>query len=190
MRWLVPPAFGLTAALTAAPAFAQTAEPSSTAATYGNWTVSCVQSADQKVCQMTTKLNLKGSDGQVRPLLEVAIGQPPAGGDVRIVLQVPMDVALREPVVVSVDAAGAAGAGAAEATPKPQTDLLTASFFACQPAGCIADAVLDAKTLKTLQTATTMNATFTALAGARKITVPVALTGFTDAWAALGSPAP
>ena len=179
MRWLV------LLALTAAPAFGQTAEPSSTAATYGNWTVTCVQNADRKVCQMTTKLNLKGADGQLRPLLEVAIGQPPAGGDVRIVLQVPMDVALRQAVVVSVDAKGAG-----EATPKPQTDLVTASYFACVPTGCIADAVLDAKTLKTLQSSATLNATFTALAGAKKITVPVDLAGFADAWAALGSPAP
>ena len=184
MRWLIP------LALTAAPAFAQTAEPSSTAATYGNWTVSCVQSADQKVCQMTTKLNLKGTDGQLRPLLEVAIGQPPAGGDVRIVLQVPMDVALREPVVVSVDAAGSDGAPTPTPTPKPQTDLLTASYFACVPTGCIADTIFDANTLKSLQAAASMNATFTALAGAKKISVPVDLTGFGDAWAALGLPAP
>ena len=177
MRWLLP------LALSAVPAFADTAQPSSTAATYGNWTVTCLQNADQKVCQMTTKLNLKGSDGQSHPLIEVAIGQPPAGGDVRIVLQVPLDVALREPVVVSVDAAG-------EATPKPQTELLTASFFACVPSGCIADAVLEANTLKTLQTSATMNATFTALAGAKRITVPVPLTGFGDAWAALGLNAP
>ena len=180
MRWLIP------LALTAAPAFAQTTEPSSTAATYGNWTVSCVQTADQKVCQMTTKLNLKGADGQLRPLLEVAIGQPPAGGDVRIVLQVPMDVALRAPVVVSVDAAGPDKA----ATPKPQTELLTASYFACVPTGCIADTIFDANTLKSLQAAVSMNATFTALSGAKKISVPVDLTGFGDAWAALGLPAP
>ena len=180
MRWL------LAVTLTAAPAFAETAQPSSTSATYGNWTVSCMQTADQKVCQMTTKLNLKGEDGQLRPLLEVAIGQPPTGGDVRIVLQVPMDVALREPVAVSLDTPGADAA----ATPKPQTQLLTASYFACVPSGCIADAVLDRKTLKALQGAASMNATFSALAGGKKISVPVDLTGFGDAWAALGIPQP
>ena len=178
MRWLV------LMAVTAAPAFGQTAEPSSTAATYVNWTVTCVQNADRKVCQMTTKLNLKGADGQVRPLLEVAIGQPPAGGDVRIVLQVPMDVALRQAVVVSVDAKGAG-----EATPKPQTDLVTASYFACVPTGCIADAVLKADAIAGLKATKTTNVTFTALAGAKKITVPVEMTGFADAWAALGLPA-
>lgn len=180
MRGLIPLVAFVLAAF-AAPALAQTAEPSSTAATYGNWTVRCVQNADQRVCQMTTKLNHKGADGQLRPLLEVAIGQPSAGGDIRIVLQVPLEVALREPVVVSVDAAG-------ETTPKPQTALLSASYFACVPTGCIADAVLDANSLKTLKTAATMNATFTALAGARKITAPVGMTGFTDAWAAFGAP--
>ena len=179
MRWLIP------LALSAVPAFGQTAEPSSTAATYGNWTVSCAQSADQKVCQMTTRLNLKGTDGQLRPLLEVAIGRPPAGGDLRIVLQVPSDVALREPVVVSVDAPGSG-----EASPKPQTELLSASYFACVPTGCIADTTLDAAALQALQSAATVNATFTTLAGGKKITVPISLTGFGDAWAALGLPAP
>lgn len=176
MRWLIA------LALLTSPALAETATPSNTTATYGNWTVTCAQSADQKVCQMVTKLNLKGADGQLRPLIEVAIGQPPAGGDLRIVLQVPMDVALREAVVLSTDAAGADPA----ATPKPQTDLVTASYFACVPTGCIADAVLDKASLTTLKSVPTMTATFTALNGAKKIAVPVALDGFGDAWAALG----
>ena len=180
MRWLLP------LVLTATPAFAQTADPSSTSATYGNWTVTCVQAADQKICQMVTKLNLKGNDGQLRPLIEVAIGQPAGGGDLRIVLQVPIDVALREPVVVSVDAEGADPA----ATPKPQRDLVAASYFACVPAGCIADAALDADSLETLQKVSGMTATFTTLNGAKKIGVPVALDGFADAWAALGVATP
>ena len=184
MAWRAP--MMMAAALMAWPALAQTSAPSSTSATYGNWTVTCVQNADQKVCQMVTRLNLKDGEGQLRPLIEVAIGQPAGGGDLRIVLQVPMDVALRQPLVVSVDAAGADPA----ATAKPQTDLLSASYFACVPAGCIADAVLDQASLATLQAAPTMTATFTTLNGARKIAVPVALAGFGDAWAALGVAAP
>lgn len=176
MRWLAP------LVLMASPVFAQSAEPSSTSATYGNWTVSCVQTADQKVCQMVTKLNLKAADGQLRPLLEIAIGQPPSGGDLRIVLQVPMDVSLREAVVVSIDAEGADP----EVSPKPQKDLISASYFACVPTGCIADAVLDGASLTSLQGAATMTTSFTALNGAKKISVPVPLDGFGDAWAALG----
>lgn len=188
MTRITPIAFALT--LLAPPLWAQTAEPSATTATYGNWTVTCGSAtvvgtaAPQKVCQMTTKLNLKGNDGQVRPLLEIALGMPPGGDAPRIVVQVPIDVALREGLVVSVDADTSA------ADPKPQTDLLTASYFACTAAGCIADAVLKSDVIGTLKSAKTTNVTFTALAGAKKITVPVEMTGFGDAWAALGLPGP
>ncbi len=176
--------------LTTLPALAQNAEPSSTSATYGNWTVTCAMqeaSADgatpaQKICHLTTKLNLKGNDGQVRPLIEVAIGQPLGGDGPRIVVQVPIDVALRSAVMISVDAAGEADAEGA----KPQTELVSASYFACVPTGCIADGPLDAKTIATLQKTATTNVTFTALAAPKKITVPVAMAGFADAWAALG----
>ena len=177
------------------PAFAsaQAAEPSSTTATYGAWTVTCATppasgdtTAAKKLCQMTISLSLKGNDGQVRPLIEVAIGQPAGGEGARIVVQVPIDVALREAVMVSVDAAG----GDANQTPKPQTELLTANYFACVPTGCIADAAVSAETLSALKVATATNVTFTALSGAKKITVPVPMTGFGDAWAALGLPGP
>ena len=171
-------------AMFAGPLSAQTAQPSATTATYGNWTVTCGSVAGaataEKVCQMTTKLNLKGNDGQVRPLLEIALGMPPGGTAPRIVVQVPIDVALRENLVVSVDAQTTG------ADSKPQTDLVTASYFACTPAGCIADAELKGDAVAALRAATTTNVTFTALTGAKKITVPVEMTGFGDAWAALG----
>jgi invasion protein IalB len=170
------------AVLSPAQGMAQAA-PSATTATYGAWTVTCAAAEAAKVCQMTTKLSVKGNDGQVRPLIEVAVGQPVGGDGVRIVVQVPMDVALREAVMISVDAPGAA-----DQTPKPQTELAQASYFACVPAGCIADAGLTAETIAALQAASTTNVTFTALAGAKKITVPVPMTGFGDAWAALGVP--
>lgn len=176
-------------ALLAPPLAAQTAVPSATTATYGNWTVTCgavevAGAVPQKLCQMTTKLNLKGNDGQVRPLLEIALGMPPGGDAPRIVVQVPIDVALRDALLVSVDA------GTAGADPKPQTELLTASYVACTTAGCIADAELKSNVIAAFKTAKITNVTFTALAGAKKITVPVEMTGFGDAWAALGLPSP
>lgn len=168
-------------------AWAQSAEPSSTTATYGAWTVTCAATASdttasQKLCQMTISLSLKGNDGQVSPLIEVAIGRPPGDTAARIVVQVPIEVALREGLTVSVDAAGSDSAQ----TPKPQTDLANATYFACVPKGCVADAALTAEAIAALTAATATNVTFTALAGAKKITVPVPMAGFGDAWAALG----
>ncbi len=173
-------------------ACAQSAEPSSTTATYGAWTVTCAAeaaedgAAAEKVCQMTISLSLKGTDGQVSPLIEVAIGQPPGDTGARIVVQVPIDVALREGLTVSVDAAG----GDSAQSPKPQTDLANATYFACVPQGCVADAALTTQAVAALTTATATNVTFTTLAGAKKITVPVPMAGFGDAWTALGLTSP
>ena len=95
-------------------AHAETAAPSATTATYGTWTIGCsmVAQADgtgaAQVCQMTTRLNLKGKDGQISPLLAITIGTPPGAKLPRLVLQVPTDVALRAGVTLSLDQAGAA----------------------------------------------------------------------------------
>lgn len=187
MMRCAPFAFAIATVLTT-PLVAQTVEPSSTTATYGNWTVTCTAVAETsppvRACQMTTKLNLKVDDGTLRPLLEIAIGLPPGAKSMRIILQVPIDVALRQPIVISVDE----GAGGTD--PKPQTDLLTASYFACTPAGCLADADLIPDAATVFKKAKTVNASFVALNGGKKITVPVEMTGFADAWSALGQPAP
>lgn len=182
-------ALGLAAAAAfPAASWAQQAEPSSTTATYDAWTVTCAAKpaeadvAVQKICQMTISLSLKGSDGQVSPLIEVAIGQPPGETGARIVVQVPLDVALRAGLTVSVDAAG----GDSGQSPKPQTDLANATYFACVPKGCVADAALTPEAVALLTASAATNVTFTALAGAKRITVPVPMAGFADAWAALG----
>jgi invasion protein IalB len=186
----VTPAFAALLALAATPGLAQTAEPSSTTATYGNWTVSCGMaaaapgdSAQVKVCEMTTRLDLKGKDGQARPLLQVAIGQPPGSDTARIVLQVPVEVALREPVAVSLDQQPATGDAQ---QPVPQEVLLSATYLACSAAGCLADAPLAAAVVGRLKAAKAVNVTFTSLNGGKHITVPVTLTGFGDAATALG----
>lgn len=167
---------------------AQTAEPTSTTATYGNWTVRCATSQPPagdsqppvRVCEMTTRLTLKGNDGQTRPLLQVAIGQPPGADTVRIVLQLPLDVALRQPVTVSLDQPGDT------AQPVPQQPLLQASYLSCSARGCLAEADIAAALIDTLKGAATMNVGFTSLNGAQRIMVPVPLAGFAEAGAALG----
>jgi invasion protein IalB len=181
-------ALALTLAL---PAYAQTAEPTSTTATYGNWTVSCAltvlaSSGSQtpvKTCEMTTRLDLKGNDGQTRPLLQLAIGQPPGSETARIALQVPVDVALREPVAISLDQTPTTG-DAQQAV--PQELLVSATYLACSPGGCLADTAIAAELVGRLKAAKTVNVTFTSLNAGKRITVPVPLSGFGDAADALG----
>ena len=159
------------------------AVPSSTTATYGNWVVSCGVGDAGKVCEAATHLSVKGQDGAVRPLLQVAVGMPPGGAALRIVLQVPGDVALRAPVRLSLDQGGT---DPAVKTAAKQDELVAATYFACQPGGCLADADLGAGALARLALAKSANVTFTALVGAKQIVVPVSLDGFNAAIAALG----
>lgn len=184
----------LAAVLIAGPALAQTAAaPTATTATFGDWTVSCTMATPTtgdttpvKICEMTTKLNLKGNDGQLHPLLQIAIGQPPNAPAVRIVLQLPIDVALRDPVALSVDKTAAAPAADGQTTLPPQDDLLSASYLACAPTGCLADAEVSGEVLTRLNKVKTLNVTFSSISGPKKITVPVSLNGFGDALADLG----
>ena len=175
----------LTAMIAAGASQADTVQPSSTTATYGNWVVSCnVAGGDAgQVCETTTHLSVKGQDGGMHPLLQVAIGMPPGSAAVRIVVQVPGDVALRAPVRLSLDQTPPVAGSSASV---PQDDLVTASYFTCQPVGCLADADLAAGALARLLAAKSANVTFTAISGAKQIVVPVSLDGFSDAVAALG----
>ena len=185
-KGLILKAIAIVGVLGVRAAFADTAaQPSSTTATYGNWVVSCAVPAGSaaKVCETTTNLSVKGQDGAVHPLLQVAIGMPPGGTALRVVMQVPGDVALRAPVRLSLDKGPP---DPAAKTAAPQDELVSASYFTCQPGGCLADADLAADALARLIVAKSANVTFTAIAGAKQIVVPVSLDGFKDAIGALG----
>ncbi len=167
-------------------AHAETATPTATTATYGNWTVGCTMaaqadgSAPVQVCQMVTRLNLKGKDGQIQPLLAISIGTPPGAKGPHLSVQVPTDVALRDGLVISVDK-GPADAAA----PKPQEALASLTYLTCAPQGCVSDTDATSDLLAKLATLKVANVTFTVLAGAKKIVVPVSLDGFGDGLAAL-----
>lgn len=167
----------------------ETTAPTATTATYGNWTVGCsmVAQADGtapvQACEMTTRLNLKGKDGQVRPLLAISIGTPPGAKALHLAVQVPTDVALREGVAISLDKPAAAGAD--PAAQKPQEALVQLSYLTCAAQGCVADTEGTGDLMTKLAAIKTLNVTFTAIAGAKKIVVPVSLDGFGDGLAAL-----
>ncbi|MGV8986959.1 MAG: invasion associated locus B family protein [Cypionkella sp.] len=172
-------------------AHAETAAPTATTATYGNWTIGCSMAAQAdgsgaaQVCEMTTRLNLKGKDGQPRPLLAISIGTPPGAKAPRLMLQVPTDVALREGVTLSLDQTTAAATDATVA--KPQDVLAQLTYLTCTPQGCVADTDGSAELFDRLKTVKTLNVTFSSVAGAKKIMVPVSLDGFGDGFAALSA---
>ena len=180
--------FGLGLMLASAVA-ADTAVPTATTATFGAWTVACSMvaeadgSAPKQFCQMTTRLNLKGQDGQMHPLLAFTIGTPPGGKVARMALQVPTDVALRDGVAISLDKPPAVGADVNAV--KDQDVLLALTYATCTPEGCVADADGSDALWGKLKAVKSANVGFTALTGMKKILVPVSMDGFADAMAAL-----
>ena len=70
--------------------------------------------------------------------------------------------------------------------PVAQEVLVSATYLACSPTGCLADAAMAADLIGRLTAAKTVNVTFTSLNGGKRITVPVPLTGFGDAAGVLG----
>lgn len=172
-------------------ALADANAPTATTATYGNWTVGCSMllqadgSAPRQLCEMTTRLNLKGQDGQMRPLLQWTIGTPPGAKGPRMALQVPTNVALRDGVSLSLDKAAPAGTDATAA--KPQDEVLALTYATCTPQGCVADADGPPKLMDRLKGAKTANVSFTMVQGGKRVMVPVSLDGFEGALAALAA---
>ncbi|NBZ86250.1 invasion associated locus B family protein [Stagnihabitans tardus] len=141
--------------LLAAPAWAET--PQQTTATYDNWTVVCQGPA----CEAVTRLNVKGQDGQLRPLLSMSFA---SGQSLR--LQLPLGVDLT-------------------AAPEVRTDPPTAlRWKTCVAAGCLAEAVLEPATVKQMTAKLEeVVVRFVALGpeAGKTIEVPVSLKGFGDA---------
>lgn len=178
--------YAVLTALAGLPVMADTTTPTATTATYGNWTVSCALmaqadgSAPGQMCEMTTRLNLKAQDGQMKPLLAWTIGTPTGAKVKRLALQVPTNVALREGVSISQDKPGSDAAAE-----KPQEALADLTYVTCTPQGCVADADAPDALLASLGKTKTANVSFTLLQGGKRIMVPVSLDGFGDALAAL-----
>lgn len=137
-------------------------------------------SGSRPFCEMTTRLNLKGQDGQMRPLLAWTIGTPPGAKVKRIAVQVPTNVALRDGVSLSLDKPSADATAA-----KPQDNIASLTYVTCTPQSCVADTDAGAELLDRLKAAKTANISFTLAQGAKRIVVPVSLDGFGDALAAL-----
>lgn len=140
-RWrLVPPAcvlaMGLASPVAHAQAPAAPAGPSSTTATYGDWTVRCVpppqDPAGAKVCEVTQAIRSEDRPGI---MAQLAFGAWPKDGPLRVVVQLPNGVFL-PPGVRLLPQEGA-------------TTGLDLAYSTCLQ-GCFADAEISADMLATL----------------------------------------
>ena len=148
--------------LLAAPAFAEA--PQQTTATYDNWTVICQVQGAVQACEAVTRLNVKGQDGQVRPLLSMSLAKAASGQSLR--LQLPLGVDLT-------------------AAPGVRTDPpLVLQWKTCVASGCLAEAQVEAAALDRLEEVVVSFVALGPEAG-KVIEVPVSLKGFGDAVKAL-----
>jgi invasion protein IalB len=140
----------------------------STTATYEDWVLQCqVQSGPsaQKACDIAQVSQVQG-----RPVSRVAIAHPQKGQPVKLVVQVPVNVALHGNVRIQ---ASDADAG------------LTVPFDRCIQVGCFAEFDLRDDELRKFRTATGAGKlTFTA-ANDQAVAIPVSFKGFGPAFDAL-----
>jgi invasion protein IalB len=149
---------------TAVPVAAQ----ESTTATYEDWVLQCqVQPGPpaQKSCDIAQVSQVQG-----RPVSRLAVAHPQKGQPVKLVIQVPVNVALRGNVRIQ----------ASDADPG-----LTGPFDRCIPVGCFAEFDVRDDMLKKFRTAAGAGKlTFTA-ANNQSVAIPVSFKGFGPAFDAL-----
>jgi invasion protein IalB len=175
---------------------AQSLEPSSTTANYGDWVLRCREAlpvdgkADEvknSVCEMVTIIRIqtpasqdangKAIPAQSQVLAQVAVGRLPDSKDIKAVFQVPSGIWLRNPLLLSL---------AQDENSFETAEKLEASYFRCVGGFCLADIDLDATVLASLQAAKVAQVSFTD--GARRtINVPISMNGFVGALAALSA---
>jgi invasion protein IalB len=140
----------------------------STTATYEDWVLQCrVQPGPpaQKTCDIAQVSQVQG-----RPLSRLAIPHPQKGQPVKLVIQVPVNVALRGNIRIQ----------ASDADPG-----LTVPFDRCIPEGCFAEFdVRDDMLRKFRSAAGAGKLTFTA-ANNQSVAIPVSFKGFGPAFDAL-----
>jgi invasion protein IalB len=151
---------------------AASSEPQQTSATYEDWVVNCQMRPGppaQRVCEMqqVTQAQVQGAS---RPFSRVVIPRPDKGQPVKLVVQVPVNVAFRTEVRI---VTGDADPG------------LSAPFAQCVPSGCFAEFELKDETIKRLGAIAAPGKLTFADAGGREVSVPISFKGFTQAYDAL-----
>ena len=129
------------------PAFAQAPAtapaPTQTTATYGDWTLRCVNppggAPAVRTCEVVQTLGVRAANQQaVQPIAQVALGSVAKGSPLRLTVAVPTAISFAKPPQIK--------AG--------ETVLLTLAWRRCMPGGCFADVVLAAEQIRLLRART------------------------------------
>jgi invasion protein IalB len=146
--------------------------PQRTTASYANWVLTCDTQAGpppQKTCEILQMVQAQ-AQGRTVPFSRIAVMQPVKGQPIKLVIQVPTNVALSRNVRIQI----------ADADPG-----IAAPFARCASAGCFADFELKDDVLKKFRAASgNGKVTYADVAG-HEVVVPLSFSGFSQAFEAL-----
>ena len=152
----------------ASPAPGAVSQPDNTTASYGDWVLRCQQSVAARVCEIVQTLEQQGQRG---PIALVAIGRPVKSEPIKLVIQVPPNLALGDKASVRVVVA--------------EKDEALAVFQRCLPGGCFAEASLSDDAFKRWRGFGEAGQMRYLDAGRREVTLPLSFRGFPAAAEAL-----
>jgi invasion protein IalB len=148
------------------------AEPNSTLASFGDWTLRCQRLGNgaemRRVCEVAQQIR---AQDQQSPVAELAIGRLKTVDPLHLTVVLPVNVTFSNPPSFTVDGKA--------------PESLDLGWRKCLPGGCIADAVLKEDMLRRWKTQTsTEHITWTDAAG-RDLTIELSFRGLTQALDAL-----
>ena len=145
--------------------------PQSTTATYDAWQLRCENrgaEANQELCEVVQVIQIQG---QSQPLVQIAVGHPPAGSDLRLVMQLPIGVWIPFAPQFFIDADGTPLAGA---------------FKRCTPAACFADVPLTAAHVASIEVlGDAQGSVIFQMTEGQNATIPISFKGFLPAFRAM-----
>lgn len=167
-----PKSGGQPAAPSAASVQPVATEPTSTTASFGDWTLRCQRVSDGakeiRICEVAQILQ---SQGQQAPIAQVALGRPAAGEPLRVTAVMPVSVSFPSVVQITL--------GEKDAKP------LDLGWRRCVPAGCFADAAPGDDMVKQWRKASEAGRIVFKDAAGRELALPLSVRGLDQAVEAL-----
>lgn len=148
------------------------AEPKTTTATYGDWTLRCETAAGEKPRHLCEVIQTMQVQGQQAPVAQVAFGRPEGTTELHLIAVLPVNVVFPSTVRIGVD----------EKDPRP----MELQWRRCMPGGCFADVAANEEAIGRWRTATAPGRLQFRDATGRDVALPVSFRGLAQALDGLG----
>lgn len=143
------------------------ADPASTAASYGDWVLRCQRMSEkERVCEVAQTIQVKEQD-KTLPLAQIAFSQSKPGTALKVTVALPNNIVLPSSAALALT----------EKDPHP----IELPWRRCLPGGCIADAQPAAEAIKPYLTASEPGRLSFTDASGRVIAMPLSLRGLQQA---------